>query len=138
ALGLDHGQVGALLAERWRLPSSLVAAIRLHHAPLTATDHMILVRTVALGAYAAGALISSNQDAMLANLHHCACEWFGLESALLLELLSNLNADAREYSRLLQVDTGQAPDIKAILARAEEAALEHQLRLAAAATEAEM
>ncbi len=30
-LGIDHAEVGGLLAERWQLPEALLAGIRLHH-----------------------------------------------------------------------------------------------------------
>lgn len=32
-LGVTHGEAGAVLAERWRFPASLVDAIRFHHEP---------------------------------------------------------------------------------------------------------
>jgi putative nucleotidyltransferase with HDIG domain len=32
-LGFDHTEVGAMLAERWKLPERLVLAIRFHHEP---------------------------------------------------------------------------------------------------------
>ncbi|MDA3845725.1 MAG: HDOD domain-containing protein [Vallitaleaceae bacterium] len=32
-LGFHHGQVGAKIAEKWRLPEDLVEAIELHHTP---------------------------------------------------------------------------------------------------------
>jgi putative nucleotidyltransferase with HDIG domain len=33
-IGADHAEVGALLAEKWKLPDNLVTSIRYHHAPL--------------------------------------------------------------------------------------------------------
>ena len=36
--GFDHAEAGARLLERWNLPSSLVSAVRYHHAPLAAPD----------------------------------------------------------------------------------------------------
>lgn len=33
ALGMDHGEVGAILCEKWRLPKPLEWAARWHHAP---------------------------------------------------------------------------------------------------------
>ncbi|MEW6218083.1 MAG: HDOD domain-containing protein [Thermodesulfobacteriota bacterium] len=33
--GLDHGQLGRLLAERWRFPAPLAAAMWLHHQPVS-------------------------------------------------------------------------------------------------------
>ena len=31
--GFHHGEVGSLVAARWKLPRSIVAAIRFHHGP---------------------------------------------------------------------------------------------------------
>jgi putative nucleotidyltransferase with HDIG domain len=31
--GMNHGELGALIAEKWNFPDRLVAAIRFHHAP---------------------------------------------------------------------------------------------------------
>ena len=41
-LGFDHAEAGARLLERWNLPSSLVAAVRYHHAPLEAEPNSLL------------------------------------------------------------------------------------------------
>jgi HD-like signal output (HDOD) protein len=38
-LGVDHGEIGALIAQSWNLPDSLVHTIRLHEEPDSATDH---------------------------------------------------------------------------------------------------
>jgi len=35
AAGMNHAEIGALIAEKWNFPSSLVAAIRFHHDPLS-------------------------------------------------------------------------------------------------------
>ena len=48
-VGLDHGMVGRLMAEKWRLSGSIVEAMSRHHAPEQATDESrVLVATVAL------------------------------------------------------------------------------------------
>jgi HD-like signal output (HDOD) protein len=38
-LGVDHGEIGALIAQSWNLPDCLVHTIRLHEEPDSATDH---------------------------------------------------------------------------------------------------
>jgi putative nucleotidyltransferase with HDIG domain len=44
--GTDHQEIGALLAEKWRFPDGVTAAIRHHHAPVKANDHKRLVATI--------------------------------------------------------------------------------------------
>lgn len=44
--GLDHAQVGGLLAERWQLPPDFVSAIRHHHSPLEAKDALVITAIV--------------------------------------------------------------------------------------------
>jgi HD-like signal output (HDOD) protein len=48
-LGVDHAEVGAMLAERWYLPSQLVDAIRHHHAPAKAGEGSELATVAGLG-----------------------------------------------------------------------------------------
>ena len=50
AVGLDHAEVGARIAEKWRLPASIVTAIRYHHRPKLADSHQALVAVVHAGA----------------------------------------------------------------------------------------
>jgi len=46
--GCDHADVGAMIADHWRLPERIVQAIAHHHAPfLTEGDHRLLVAAVA-------------------------------------------------------------------------------------------
>ena len=50
ALGVDHAEVGAALAEAWKLPPVLVAPIRHHEEPNAADPELrTLVRSVSLG-----------------------------------------------------------------------------------------
>jgi len=47
--GMNHAELGALIAEKWNFPDKLVAAIRYHHDPGSAfTEHKDLVDTVYL------------------------------------------------------------------------------------------
>ena len=38
AAGMNHAEIGALIAEKWNFPEDLVAAIRYHHDPLSVSD----------------------------------------------------------------------------------------------------
>jgi putative nucleotidyltransferase with HDIG domain len=47
--GMNHAEIGALIAEKWNFPEGLVAAIRFHHDPASApADYKDLVDTVYL------------------------------------------------------------------------------------------
>jgi putative nucleotidyltransferase with HDIG domain len=47
--GMNHSEIGALIAEKWNFPEGLVAAIRYHHDPAQAPDeHRALIQTVYL------------------------------------------------------------------------------------------
>ena len=47
--GMNHAEIGALIAEKWNFPDNLVSAIRLHHDPtLAPADVKDLVETVYL------------------------------------------------------------------------------------------
>lgn len=45
-LGVDHAELGARVAEAWDLPASLVAALRFHHQPDQAQEHIDIVQVV--------------------------------------------------------------------------------------------
>jgi putative nucleotidyltransferase with HDIG domain len=47
--GINHAEIGALIAEKWNFPDNLIAAIRYHHHPSAApTNCRILVESVYL------------------------------------------------------------------------------------------
>lgn len=46
ALGFDHAEVGKALAEQWRLPPALCAAIEYHHEPTRCADFALEVAIV--------------------------------------------------------------------------------------------
>jgi putative nucleotidyltransferase with HDIG domain len=49
AAGMNHAEIGALVAEKWNFPESLVCAIRFHHDPQPASpDYKNLTETVYL------------------------------------------------------------------------------------------
>ncbi|MDR3168003.1 MAG: HDOD domain-containing protein [Treponema sp.] len=47
--GMNHSEIGALIAEKWNFPDNLIAAIRFHHDPQTAPqENRELVETIYL------------------------------------------------------------------------------------------
>jgi diguanylate cyclase (GGDEF)-like protein len=127
-LGFDHAEAGAMLAQRWRLPDEIINAIRAHHWPTT-PDQPELVRAVKLGCQAAHVLSTVNSCEALGQFTLQASNWFGFSESEAATLLTTIAEDAAELSRLFQINTGDPPDINAILAQAEEASLMHQLNV---------
>ncbi len=130
ALGFHHARVGSKLAERWRLPPEMIEAIRYHHNPDGATTHIGLVRAVALGSHAAAALTMVEPADAAARFRLLAQQWFAIEPSAADALLIEITQEAKALARLFQINiagSGPQTDIKTILARAEEATLQHQL-----------
>jgi len=49
AAGMNHAEIGALIAEKWNFPEGLISSIRFHHDPLSAAkDNQDLVEAVYL------------------------------------------------------------------------------------------
>jgi putative nucleotidyltransferase with HDIG domain len=65
--GMNHAEIGAMIAERWNFPEQLVRAIRFHHDPLSAPEEdRDLVETVYLAnmfcEYEAGSVVFDQFD----------------------------------------------------------------------------
>lgn len=90
-LGYDHTDVGALVAEKWNIPSPLIEAIHGHHEPeqatvnpkLTAIVHLANCLILTLG-------IGLGYEGLQVEIHGSAAETLGLTENDLEELLSGL------------------------------------------------
>lgn len=126
--GFHHAEAGAQLAERWRLPPSLAAAIRYHHRPSTTpNEHAPLLRAVTLGTLAAEALSPSDGRAALEQFFADARSYADLDHATASELLERVADGASEMSRLFKLDTGSAAEVGRLLSEANDALLHHQI-----------
>ncbi len=78
AAGLNHAEVGALIAEKWNFPAQLIEAIRFHHAPLECTEeHQDIVFSV----YLANALTDLERDLVVHDqINHWVLGDFGIQN----------------------------------------------------------
>ncbi len=78
ASGLNHADIGAMIAEKWNFPDALVHSIKYHHAPSDAPpDHLDVVLTV----YLANVLCHYRNTGMrLEQIDPLALEEFRIES----------------------------------------------------------
>lgn len=130
ALGFTHAEAGALLAEKWRLPEQIVSCIRCHHAPDQAPpSSLTLTRAVALAGVIAGVLEATDRAANARRAAALAERWFSLRPEETLGLVERAIERGHELSRAMEVKTGEAPDVDAIMAQANEAMLAHQVEM---------
>ncbi len=77
--GLDHSQVGAILAREWHLPEAVIAAIAHHHAPEPAMSER-LVPLIHVAEIFSNALdLTSRQDNQVTRLSEAACAAIGFD-----------------------------------------------------------
>ncbi len=120
-LGFDHQVVGRQLGEKWRLPPQIAECIAHHHAPEKShPSYEGLVRCVHLGGLVAGALTLADARPKLGALIVRARDWFSLDAAATRALVPQSAAGAAELSKLLEIATGAAPDLTAIMSDAHE------------------
>ncbi len=123
ALGLNHSDVGARLAMRWKLPDVLTDCIQFHDAPNRCeSEHRNMVRCVTLGAQFAD-LIDPDQPTdhhQMEKLTRRAQEWLGIDPTQIDPLIKSIVETTREVQQLLDLPA-DADDTDRILAQANEA-----------------
>lgn len=107
---LQHPDVGAMLAERWRFPGALIAPIKYHErpsaAPVSARDP---VRMVALGNLVADVLTMEDRAHWLSEFYQRATLWFSLTTPQADEIIETVTANARELASMFDLNLGAAP-----------------------------
>lgn len=127
-IGLTHAQIGAALAQKWKLPKQYIEAIRHHHTPGGASgDFLAVTRVVHCGGLIADALTNPEPVKHLARFMNAAGDWFGLTSDALDELLKKVETGAKDLAKAYEKSLGPSADVQAILAEASEEALKAQI-----------
>ena len=126
-LGYNHATVGAELAERWRMPEQIIAAIRYHHTAEEAVDHLEMVRVVTLGAVAARTVVEEGEGTAFAELLEKANAWYGWHQQDLTGLLESITTASKEVARLLGQGIGEMPDPQQLLSTANQRLAEQQI-----------
>ena len=132
-LGFHHAEAGARLAEKWGLPRQLLAPIRYHHGdqvPVVMDDPLVRVVELAYQIYAL--ITGQNAQEMLEVVTQRGQELLGLSPLDINATIVSTASDARELSRMLQVNVGEELDIQVLLAEAQERLQIHQRRLKSA------
>jgi len=117
---VQHTEVGALLAESWKLPDELTMQIRYHERPTAApSEYAGLVRSVALGNAVHDALTDEDPTPALRTLYARGKQWFRLTPSEVDAILLEVGKSAKELSRLFHLTIGPGCDPAFVLQQAE-------------------
>ena len=116
---LQHADIGAMLAARWKLPEQLVMPVRFHERPTAApASSSRIVRAVALGNLIHDSLTSENAAPPMRRAYDRAKRWFAMNGEDVDKITRLTAAGASELSRLFSIDTGETPDADEVVNRA--------------------
>ncbi len=121
AFDLQHPEIGAMMAKRWKLPDELVLPVRYHERPTAAPKECTdLVRCVGLGNTVHDALTDEDPGPAMKQVYERASQWFGLDSASVDDTVRRVALAVKEISSLFRLDTGSTADVDAVLTKAQE------------------
>ncbi|MGK7344207.1 MAG: HDOD domain-containing protein [Candidatus Nitrospinota bacterium M3_3B_026] len=103
-LGLNHAEVGQMIAEKWKLPDSLTIAIGHHHTPLKAPEEgrgmALTVHVADIAAHHLKIGIQTTQN--LDTIYDRVWEAFGLSREQTLDAISGLESAVDDAKVFLQ------------------------------------
>jgi len=116
---LQHPEIGAMLAQRWKLPPELVIPIRYHARPTASPlEHAQIARVVAAGNTAHEVLSGEHAAEHLDTFYTRCRDWFDLDQDAADDILRGITDDTAELARLFSLDTGSNADPNDIIAEA--------------------
>ncbi len=116
ALEVQHPDIGAMLAERWNLPTQIALPVKYHERPTAAPASCVpLIRCVATGNLCHDVLTDTDPTESLRRLYARAEQWFELKPIQIDEALKRVAAGVREMASVLRLSTGAQADVDDVL-----------------------
>jgi diguanylate cyclase (GGDEF)-like protein len=136
-LGMTHAEVGAILAEQWKLPPILVTTIGASHDPSVVTDATLKTNAllVHLAGVCADVFIDKEAAGAIVHARKIAADAFKINEADCDKLLDEVSGKTKEVVSLFEVNIGVASNYEAILEKANEALVELTLQSQMQATQ---
>jgi diguanylate cyclase (GGDEF)-like protein len=136
-LGTDHAEVGAWLAEQWKLPPLLALPMMFHHNPAGVTDASLskLAEVVSLGGRCADVFVDENAAPAIADVRQRFSKLYAFTEADSDAMLADIGKRTKEVASLFEINIGSTNDFEAILKRANEALVEITLQSQMQATQ---
>lgn len=119
ALEIQHPDIGAMLAQRWKLPDSLVIPVKYHERPTAApAQHNEIVHGVGIGNLVHDAIMLPDSNEPLRKLYDRAGQWLNLTTDKIDAGLKRAKEATREMAELFKLDIGMG-NTEGIESRAE-------------------
>lgn len=99
-LGMNHTEIGGMLAEKWNFPPALSAMIRHHHGPLPEDDLFVPVACVHLGDYVMGR-IEEKPEYMMESPDDRAMAWADFGEPEVEEIIASVRENIKDAEELL-------------------------------------
>ena len=106
-LGWDHTQLGHAVGRKWRLPATVLAAIRWHHDPVRAgREDTTIVHTVAVANFLCSLKGLTSVGIDLVSLSRESLAELGLDKADLEILTADLDYELTLHRHLFEIQRG--------------------------------
>ncbi len=103
-LGIDHGDIGYMLAEKWSLPRDIQEAIGLHHCPWNAKENRTMCATVYLSDILCRALdIGYGGDSLVPEIDPKALNLLGIEPLFIKDCLEDIDLEMERARTFLSI-----------------------------------
>jgi len=130
ALGMDHADVGAVLAGQWKLPATLAQPIGCHHAPEGVGDPALrrLTDIVGLAGMCADVFVDESAAQSIAAVREALSLRHGMSEADCNTMLDEIGRNTREVASLFEIPIGAGATFEEVLKKANEALVDITLR----------
>ncbi|MEO1511518.1 MAG: HDOD domain-containing protein, partial [Planctomycetota bacterium] len=125
-LEMQHPDLGAMMAQRWKLPEELVLPVKYHERPSAGPVGAVgdLVRSVGVGGILAEALLAEEPLPAMRRYREKAKDWFKIDNDTADEILREVSEGTREMAKLFDIDAGEIRDADDLLTSARDRAVE--------------
>lgn len=122
AFETQHSDIGAMLAQRWKMPDSLVIPVKYHERPSAAPQsHLEITQAVGLGNLLHDAVTSQSPTESLRRLYAKAESWLGMKPDAVDACIDRVRQATAELAGLFKVEIGDTSESDSISAKADAA-----------------
>lgn len=137
ALGMNHAEVGGMLAEQWKLPPLLASPIAHHENPTNISDAALrkLSELVHISSRCADIFTDESPASAISYVRQQCGAMFQISEADTDAMLDDIGKRSKEVATLFEINIGSSVEYEAILKKANEALVEMTLQSQQQATQ---